>query len=54
MLARFRDLGVLRVRTLVDDSMPQIEGFFRSLGYTPAPLTALALELSPALAPAPH
>jgi ribosomal protein S18 acetylase RimI-like enzyme len=45
MLAHFRSLGVRRVRTLVDDGMPQIEGFFRSLGFAPAPLTALALEL---------
>jgi ribosomal protein S18 acetylase RimI-like enzyme len=52
MLGRFRDLGVQRVRTLVDDTMPQIEGFFRSLGFAPAPLKALALEL-PAASPAP-
>jgi ribosomal protein S18 acetylase RimI-like enzyme len=53
MLARFRALGVQRVRTLVDVNMPQIEGFFRALGFTPAPLKALALELPAAPAPAP-
>ena len=42
-----------RVRTLVDVNMPQIEGFFRALGFTPAPLKALALELPAAPAPAP-
>ena len=45
MLGHFRDLGVPRVRTLVDEGMPQIEGFFRSLGFAAAPLKALALEL---------
>ena len=45
MLGHFRDLGVQRVRTLVDEGMPQIEGFFRSLGFAAAPLKALALEL---------
>jgi ribosomal protein S18 acetylase RimI-like enzyme len=45
MLGHFRELGVQRVTTLVDEGMPQIEGFFRSLGFAPAPLKALALEL---------
>jgi ribosomal protein S18 acetylase RimI-like enzyme len=53
MLAHFRALGVQRVRTLVDDTMPQIEAFFRALGFAPAPLTALALDLGAAPAPAP-
>lgn len=51
MLDRFRTLGAHRVRTLVDETMPQIEGFFRALGFAPAPLKALALDLdSPAAA----
>ncbi|HVS04309.1 MAG TPA: GNAT family N-acetyltransferase [Thermoanaerobaculia bacterium] len=45
MLSHFRQLGAVRVNTLVDDRMPQIESFFRALGFAPAPLKALALEL---------
>lgn len=48
MLAHFRAQGAQRVRTLVDDTMPQIEGFFRALGFEAAPVTALALDLAPA------
>lgn len=33
MLARFRARGVGRVRTLVDSSMPEVERFFRALGF---------------------
>jgi ribosomal protein S18 acetylase RimI-like enzyme len=53
MLDHFRGLGVQRVRTLVDEGMPQIESFFRALGFAPAPLKALALQLgeAPAVAP---
>ena len=52
MLGHFRELGVHRVRTLGDEGMPQIEGFFRSLGFAAAPLKALALELPGAAAAA--
>jgi ribosomal protein S18 acetylase RimI-like enzyme len=45
MLDHFRAQGAHRVRTLVDEGMPQIEQFFHSLGFQPAPLKALALEL---------
>ena len=45
MLDHFRAQGAQRVRTLVDEGMPQIEQFFHSLGFQPAPLKALALEL---------
>lgn len=45
MLAHFRAQGAHRVRTLVDERMPEIEAFFRSLGFRPAPVKALALDL---------
>ena len=48
MLGHFRTLGVQRVRTLVDETMPQIEGFFRALGFEAAPVKALALDLGAA------
>jgi ribosomal protein S18 acetylase RimI-like enzyme len=47
MLGHFRGQGAQRVRTLVDETMPQIERFFRSLGFEAAPVKALALELGP-------
>lgn len=34
MLARYRARGVRQVRTMVDESMPEIEKFFASLGFT--------------------
>jgi ribosomal protein S18 acetylase RimI-like enzyme len=45
MLAHFRQAGAVRVRTLVDEGMPGIERFFTALGFAPAPVKALALEL---------
>jgi ribosomal protein S18 acetylase RimI-like enzyme len=33
MLDRYRGRGVRRVRTMVDASMPEIERFFRALGF---------------------
>src|SRR5262245_24860267 len=48
MLEHFRAQGAHRVRTLVDEHMPQIEKFFRSLGFQPAPVKALALDLDAA------
>lgn len=48
MLDHFRDRGAQSVRTLVDDTMPQIERFFRSLGFEAAPVKALALDLGAA------
>ena len=48
MLGHFRAQGAHRVRTLVDERMPQIEKFFRSLGFQPAPVKALALDLDAA------
>jgi ribosomal protein S18 acetylase RimI-like enzyme len=47
MLDHFRARGAHKVRTLVDDSMPDIGKFFRSLGFAPAPVTALAMPLTP-------
>ena len=46
MLDHFRAQGAHRVRTLVDERMPEIEKFFRSLGFQAAPVKALALELT--------
>ena len=48
MLDHFRERGAQSVRTLVDDTMPQIERFFRSLGFEAAPVKALALDLGAA------
>ncbi len=45
MLAHFRAQGAHSVRTLVDERMPEIEKFFRSLGFLPAPVKALAMSL---------
>jgi ribosomal protein S18 acetylase RimI-like enzyme len=45
MLDHFRAQGAHRVHTLVDERMPEIEKFFHSLGFAPAPVKALALEL---------
>jgi ribosomal protein S18 acetylase RimI-like enzyme len=45
MLDHFRKQGAHGVHTLVDDGMPQIESFFRALGFQPAPVKALALQL---------
>jgi len=45
MLARFRAQGACTVHTLVDDGMPQIEKFFRAVGFEAAPVKALALRL---------
>jgi len=45
MLEHFRNHGAHSVRTLVDDGMPQIESFFRALGFESAPVKALALPL---------
>jgi ribosomal protein S18 acetylase RimI-like enzyme len=33
MLDRYRERGVRQVRTMVDRSMPDVEGFFRALGF---------------------
>jgi ribosomal protein S18 acetylase RimI-like enzyme len=38
MLGHFRQLDATSVRTLVDDAMPEIAGFFESLGFQPATL----------------
>jgi ribosomal protein S18 acetylase RimI-like enzyme len=45
MLDHFRDRGAVRVRTLVDAEMEGIAGFFRSLGFEPAPLKPFVLSL---------
>jgi ribosomal protein S18 acetylase RimI-like enzyme len=46
MLDHFRELGATEVRTLVDtEQMGDIAGFFRSLGFEPAPLVPLVRQL---------
>ena len=46
MLAHFRALGVKEVRTLVDEEMAPIEEFFTAIGFRPAPMKALTLDLT--------
>ncbi len=38
LLAHFKTRGAVTVRTLVDEEMKDIAGFFTSLGFAPAPL----------------
>ncbi len=46
VLDHFRSEGAIRVRTLVDEEeMGDIAGFFRSLGFAPAPLKPFVLDL---------
>ena len=52
MLDHFRAQGAHHVRTLVDERMPQIEKFFHSLGFQPASVKSLTLDLSGGAAPA--
>lgn len=44
MLGRFRVQGATSVRTLVEESMDGIAGFFQSLGFKPASQTPLVLN----------
>jgi ribosomal protein S18 acetylase RimI-like enzyme/mono/diheme cytochrome c family protein len=41
--SHFRGLGAHAVSTLVDERMPRSRAFFRSLGFGPAPVKALAM-----------
>lgn len=46
MIAHFRDRGAVEVRTLVDEeTLGDVAGFFRSLGFEPAPQQPFVLEL---------
>ena len=45
MFDHFRSLEVVSVRTLVDDKMADIAGFFTSLGFTPATLRPFVKSL---------
>lgn len=46
MLEHFRTRGAVEVRTLVDEEAKgDVAGFFRSLGFEPAPLEPLVLHL---------
>ena len=38
LLEHFKGRGATSVRTLVDETMGDISGFFSSLGFEPAPL----------------
>jgi ribosomal protein S18 acetylase RimI-like enzyme len=47
VLDHFRSQGATRVRTLVDeDEMGDVAGFFRALGFEPAPLRPFVLPLA--------
>ncbi len=46
LLARFRKRGISSVRTLVDQSMPELEGFFRKLGFCEDSLRPFCLQLN--------
>jgi len=46
MLARYRARGVRQVRTMVDASMPDVEGFFVSLGFAPDSLRPFVRPLN--------
>jgi len=52
MLDHFRAQGAHHVRTLVDERMPQIEKFFHSLGFQPASVKSLTLDLDGGAQPA--
>lgn len=45
MLEHFRDQGAQTVRTLVDETMDDIAGFFTSLGFEPSTLRPFAKTL---------
>lgn len=46
MLAGYRARGVKRVRTMVDQSMPEVERFFRALGFEPDTLRPYVKQLT--------
>jgi ribosomal protein S18 acetylase RimI-like enzyme len=45
MLNHFQSQGASSVRTLVDETMTEIVGFFDSLGFEPAPLRSFVKKL---------
>jgi ribosomal protein S18 acetylase RimI-like enzyme len=45
MLARYRRAGVRKVRTMVDQSMPEVEAFFARLGFEPDTLRPFSKRL---------
>ncbi|HEX4955906.1 MAG TPA: GNAT family N-acetyltransferase, partial [Thermoanaerobaculia bacterium] len=45
MLARFRERGVKRVRTMVDASMPEVESYFAALGFAADSLRSFVKRL---------
>ncbi len=45
MLARYRSRGIRRVRTMVDEAMPQVERFFVRTGFAPDSLRPFVIEL---------
>jgi ribosomal protein S18 acetylase RimI-like enzyme len=46
ILERYRERGVRHVRTLVDASMPDVESFFRRMGFAPDSLRPFVRELA--------
>jgi ribosomal protein S18 acetylase RimI-like enzyme len=45
MVARYRKRGVKRMRTMVDQSMPEVERFFAALGFVPDSLRPYVMPL---------
>jgi len=45
MLTYFRKRGTTTVRTLVDETMVDISGFFHRLGFEPAPIRSFVMKL---------
>ena len=47
ILGHFRAAGATTVRTLVDGKDPGVAGFLKALGFSPSPLQALEIRLTP-------
>ena len=45
MLSRYRERGVHRVRTMVDAAMPEVERFFKLVGFEPDSLRSFVRRL---------
>ncbi len=46
MLGYFQGRGATSVRTLIDEGMEEIGGFFAALGFRPAPVQTLVMQLA--------
>lgn len=45
MFAHFRETGARKARTIVESSTPEIAAFFEKVGFSPAPLKPLEMDL---------